>query len=91
MSMTPASSVGDLLPSVDALLQRPALAAAGVTHGRTLLLSAVRAHCPRFANPLLPMNVHRPPAVTKPRARQRNLPLNGSRGVRPRPCDPCSI
>jgi L-seryl-tRNA(Ser) seleniumtransferase len=40
--MTDASLIGSLLPSVDALLRRPALVAAGVAHGRTNLLAAVR-------------------------------------------------
>jgi L-seryl-tRNA(Ser) seleniumtransferase len=36
------SSLGSLLPPVDALLRRPALVAAGVLHGRALLLTSVR-------------------------------------------------
>jgi L-seryl-tRNA(Ser) seleniumtransferase len=36
------ASFGSLLPSVDALLRRPALVAAAATHGRTSLLESVR-------------------------------------------------
>ena len=41
--MADESFLSSLLPSVDALLRRPALVAAGVAHGRASLLAAVRA------------------------------------------------
>ena len=40
--MTAESSLGSLLPSVDALMRRPALVAGCVAHGRARLLAAVR-------------------------------------------------
>ncbi len=43
MNMRDESSIGSLLPSVDALLRRPALVAAGLAHGHASLLAAVRA------------------------------------------------
>jgi L-seryl-tRNA(Ser) seleniumtransferase len=55
------SSLGSLMPSVDELMRRPALVAAGIAHGRASVLTAIRAALAELRDTLLLRDLPPPP------------------------------